>query len=104
MTGLAAELSGAMLWMNVAIAIFCWLGGTSPYTSNRSKMKNGLQHKINTEIYYNKIDRSSTNIWRMFSDISTRPRDDPHLTCKNSTRPSHPSLPLIDVKLLPAVM
>ena len=49
MIGFATLFSGAMLWINVLMAIFCWLYGINPYTSRISNMKNGLQHNINTE-------------------------------------------------------
>ena len=42
-------MSGARLWMKIAMAIFLWLIGMCPYTSNRSNTKNGLQQMMNTE-------------------------------------------------------
>ena len=49
MTGLAAELRGARLWMNVEIAIVVCETGIAPHTWSRSHTKNGLQHRMNTE-------------------------------------------------------
>uniref|UniRef100_A0A8W7P2G9 Uncharacterized protein n=1 Tax=Anopheles coluzzii TaxID=1518534 RepID=A0A8W7P2G9_ANOCL len=48
MSGLAAELSGARLWMKVAIATFVCVAGICPNTCSRSKMMYGDQQSTNT--------------------------------------------------------
>lgn len=48
MSGLAAELRGARLWMKDATAMFVWVLGTWPYTCRRSNTMYGLQHVTNT--------------------------------------------------------
>jgi len=49
MRGLAAELSGASDWMNVATAWLVGESGIKPYTWSRSKTMYGDQHRMNTE-------------------------------------------------------
>lgn len=48
MMGLAAELSGARLCMNVARATLDCVFGMYPYTCSRSNTMYGLQHRMNT--------------------------------------------------------
>ena len=50
MSGLAAELSGARLCMNVATALLVGLSGMHPYTWSRSKTMYGLQQRMKTKM------------------------------------------------------
>ena len=50
MSGFAAELRGARLWMKVAMVPTVSLVGISSYTCSMSKMMYGDQHRMNTDI------------------------------------------------------